>query len=154
MDLNDKLSTHFSLRELVRSDTATRLGIDNTPDEETIECLRFVSSQLLEPVREHFGVPFSPNSGFRCLELNRALKSKDTSQHIKGEAVDIEVPGVSNFDLADWLRGNVEFDQLILEFYTVGDPWSGWVHVSARASENRGQVLTIGPGGTSQGLSR
>ncbi len=148
-----KLSEHFTLRELTRSDTATRRGIDNTPNEDEIENLKLVAENILEPVRKHFGFPFSPNSGFRCLELNRAIGSKDTSQHIRGQAVDIELPGIDNFDLAVWIRDNVpSYDQLILEFHVPGDPTSGWVHCSFKATDNRLAQLTIGPGGTFSGL--
>jgi zinc D-Ala-D-Ala carboxypeptidase len=85
---------------------------------------------ILEPVRNHYDTPFVPNSGFRCLELNRAIGSSDTSQHTTGEAVDFEVPGVPNKDLALWVKDNCKFDQLILEFYKDDDPASGWVHCS------------------------
>lgn len=154
------LSDHFTLEELCKSQTALRAGIDNTPSADTpegqavITALTRVCERILEPIRVHFGVPFAPNSGYRCLELNRALKSKDSSQHVKGEAVDIEVPGIANFDLAEWIRDNREFDQLILEFYTPGEPASGWVHCSLIDDGNRGEVLTIGKQGTSIGLVR
>jgi hypothetical protein len=148
-----RLSEHFTLRELTRSDTATRLDIDNTPNADEIETLKLVAENILEPVRKHFGFPFSPNSGFRCLELNRAIKSKDTSQHVLGQAVDLEVPSISNFDLAVWIRDNVpSYDQLILEFHVPGEPTSGWVHCSFKATGNRLAQLTIGSGGTKQGL--
>jgi len=148
-----QMSEHFTLRELTRSQTATRLGIDNTPNAEAIENLKRVAENILEPVRTHFGFPFSPNSGFRCLELNRAIGSKDSSQHILGQAVDIELPGINNFDLAVWIRENItSYDQLILEFHVSGEPTSGWVHCSHKATGNRQAQLTIGPGGTMQGL--
>ena len=152
------LSDHFTLEELCKSQTALRSGIDNTPATDTpegqtvIESLTRICARILEPVRLNYGVPFAPNSGYRCLELNRALKSRDTSQHVKGQAVDIEVPGIANFDLATWIRDNLEFDQLILEFYTSGEPSSGWVHCSLIEDGNRGEVLTIGKQGRSTGL--
>lgn len=146
------LSEHFTLREMTLSQTAARQGIDNTPDDDAVAALRAVCEHVLEPVRAHYGVPFSPSSGFRCLALNRALGSKDSSQHIKGEAVDLEVPGVPNYELAAWIRDNLTFDQLILEFYTPGDPTSGWVHCSYVAGDNRLAALTIGPAGAQQGL--
>ncbi len=154
------LSDHFTLEELCKSHTAQRLEIDNSVDPETEDGrqvlidLRRVCERILEPVRAHFGVPFAPSSGSRCLDLNRALKSRDTSQHVKGQAVDIEVPGIANFDLATWIRDNLEFDQLILEFYTPGEPASGWVHCSNVENGNRGEVLTIGKQGTSKDLVR
>ena len=125
-----KLSDHFSLQELTKSSTAERRGIANEPDDEAVENLIMVCETILEPVREHYGIPFIPNSGFRCLELNRAIGSSDRSQHTTGEAVDFEVPGISNREVALWVKENCKFDQLILEFYKEGDPSSGWVHCS------------------------
>jgi len=147
------LSKNFTLLEATKSSTAQRLGIDNTPSDEQIEALAHVAKGILQPVRDHYKIPFSPNSWFRCLELNRVIKSKDTSQHILGEAVDFEVPGVSNFDLATWCRENLHFDQLIIEFYDSNDPTAGWVHCSSkRNGSDRYEVLTIGKGGTLYGL--
>jgi zinc D-Ala-D-Ala carboxypeptidase len=128
-----KLSQHFSLSELTKSSTATRKGIDNTPSEAEIESLTMLCNEILEPVRVHYGVPFVPNSGFRCLELNRAINSSDNSQHVTGNAVDFEVPGEDNKDVAIWVMENCTFDQLILEFYKEGEPTSGWVHCSIPA---------------------
>ena len=125
-----KLSDHFSLQELTKSSTAERRGITNEPDDEAVENLIMLCEMVLEPVRERYGFPFIPNSGFRCLELNRAIGSSDRSQHITGEAVDFEVPGISNKEVALWVKENCTFDQLILEFYKEGDPASGWVHCS------------------------
>ena len=125
-----QLSDHFTLSELTKSSTAERRGIANEPGSTEIENLITVCDQLLEPVRNHYGIPFAPNSGFRGLELNRAIGSSDTSQHVKGEAVDFEVPGIANKDVALWVMENCEFDQLILEFYKEGIPDSGWVHCS------------------------
>ena len=125
-----QLSDHFSLRELTKSQTAERLGIANEPDDEAVENRIILCDMILEPVRNHYDTPFVPNSGFRCLELNRAIGSSDTSQHTTGEAVDFEVPGVPNKDLALWVKDNCKFDQLILEFYKDDDPASGWVHCS------------------------
>ena len=124
------LSKHFSLAELTKSSTATRRGIDNDPDSTARENLIVLCSEVLEPVREHYGVPFVPNSGFRCLELNRAIGSSDRSQHVTGNAVVFEVPGVDNKEVALWVKENCDFDQLILEFYKDGEPTSGWVHCS------------------------
>ncbi|WP_169542842.1 D-Ala-D-Ala carboxypeptidase family metallohydrolase [Sneathiella aquimaris] len=147
-----QLSEHFSLSELTRSDLAARLQIDNTPGPQEIACLKQLAENILEPVRKHYNKPFRPNSGYRCLALNRALKSKDSSQHVKGQAVDIEVPGVSNFDLAEWMYQNLQFDQLILECYKPGDPNSGWVHCSFVADQCRQECLTFSDGSFSQGL--
>jgi hypothetical protein len=138
------LSEHFSIKELCRSEMADRLGIANTPDEAAIACLKALCENVLEPIRAKFG-PFRPNSGFRCLDVNRAIGSKDNSQHRLGQAVDIECPPVSNDDLFDWVRMNLSFDQIIREFAKEGDPFSGWVHVSyVSRDENRRKVTTIG----------
>jgi len=130
-----QLSEHFSLAELTKSDTAARLGINNEPRALVIEKLALVCENILEPVRNHYGVPFSPSSGFRCLALNREIGSSDKSQHVEGEAVDFEVPGVGNKETALWVRDNCDFDQLILEFYKEGKPHSGWVHCSYRSEQ-------------------
>ena len=92
----------------------------------------------------NYGIPFTPSSWFRCLELNTTIGSKPTSQHIKGQAVDIEVPSVSNIKLAQWINHNLDIDQLILEFWKEedNDPNSGWVHCSYVDGSNRKQVLT------------
>ncbi len=147
-----QLTEHFSLEELTKSDVAHRLQIDNSPSDLEIGRLKLVAENILEPVRSQYDVAFMPTSGFRCLELNRAIHSKDTSQHVKGEAVDIEVPGVSNFDLAEWIYKNLDFDQLILEFYEQGKPTSGWVHCSYIAKARRQQVLTYSDHVFSNGL--
>lgn len=148
-----KISEHFTLHEAMKSQTAERLGIDNTPPDEIKPAIIQTANLILEPVRNFYGVGFSPSSWFRCLELNRAIGSKDTSQHPKGEAVDFEVPGVSNLEVAAWIREHLVFDQLILEFWTPDDPFAGWVHCSVVFGKNRGEVLTIGKGGTIPGLA-
>jgi len=125
-----QISDHFTLSELTKSSTAERLGIANEPGSMEVENLIMVCDQILEPVRNHYGIPFAPNSGFRGLELNRAIGSSGNSQHVKGEAVDFEVPGISNKEVALWVMENCEFDQLILEFYKEDIPDSGWVHCS------------------------
>lgn len=148
-----KLSANFTLEELCKSQVALRKDIDNTTvDPAIIANLTRLCENVLQPVRDHYGVPFTPSSGYRCLALNRALSSKDTSQHIKGEAADFEVPGISNFDLATWVSENCEFDQVILEHYTQGVPSSGWVHCSVTDGQNRHARLTIGDQGTQQDL--
>lgn len=143
-----KLSANFTLEELCKSQTASRLGINNMPrgqnKDKIIANLRRVCKVVLQPVRDHYGVPFSPSSGYRSPKLNKAIGSKSTSQHIKGEAVDFEVPGVPNAELADWVEKNVKFDQLILEFHKPSDPSSGWVHCSVKASGNRNKRFSIG----------
>ncbi|WP_339862383.1 D-Ala-D-Ala carboxypeptidase family metallohydrolase [Paremcibacter congregatus] len=138
-----RLSPHFTLAELCRSQTATRHGIDNTPDAIQTAALRLLAREVLEPVRNHFGIPFSPSSGFRCVELNRLIGSKDTSQHTKGEAADIEVLGVPNHVLASWIFHTCKFDQIILEYHDPDDPAAGWVHVSVKETGNRQEFLSF-----------
>lgn len=138
--LNEQFSPHFTLREFTRSQVAARLGIDNVPPEWAIENMRALCVNVLEPVRDQVG-PFTLSSGWRSRKLNKALKGADDSQHMAGEAADFEAIGVINLDLARWIRCNVKFDQLILEYHVEGDDNSGWLHASW-CSENRGEVLT------------
>jgi len=149
-----RLSKNFLLSELCKSSTALRLGIDNTPtDQAIIDKLKAVTENILQPVRDHYGKPFVPNSGYRCLELNRVVHSKDTSQHRKGEAVDFELAHIPNVELAKWCRDNLDFDQLIFEFGSIKDGNAGWVHCSyVSSSKNRKQVLTINRSGVHQGI--
>jgi len=137
------LSEHFSLSELTKSSTAVRMGIKNKPGEGAVESLTQLCENILEPVRNHYGVPFVPNSGFRGLDLNRAIGSSDKSQHVTGNAVDFEVPGVDNKIVALWVKENCDFDQLILEFYKEEDPASGWVHCSYDAKKPRRKSARI-----------
>lgn len=146
------LSPHFTLRELTKSDTAIRKGIDNTPDDESVEFLTIVCNQILEPVRKHFKTPFSPLSGYRAKELNEAVGGSRKSQHMDGSAVDFEIPGVSNLELSHWVYENLLFDQLILENYDKSDPNSGWVHVSLLEFNNRSDCLTYSSGEYRSGL--
>jgi len=137
-----RLSENFTMAEFTKSQTAERRGIDNTPEGEHLEAAKALFENVVQPVRDHFG-PTVINSGYRSPELNEAVGGSSRSQHCKGQAADIEVPGVANAELAEWIRDNLEFDQLILEFYTPGIPDSGWVHVSYLADgDNRGECLT------------
>jgi zinc D-Ala-D-Ala carboxypeptidase len=140
-----RLTKSFYLNEFEKSSTALRLGIDNSIPPGTItENIELLAICVLQPIRDHFNLPVVINSGYRSPALNKAVQGSLTSQHCKGEAADIEIPGVSNYDLAIWIRDNLAFDQLILEFYTPGDPSSGWVHVSYTRDRLRNQALTIG----------
>jgi len=123
------LSRNFTLQELIKSDTAIRLNIDNNPNGDQIDKLKQLCENVLQPVRDQFG-RVKVTSGFRSVELCKAIGSSENSQHAKAEAADIEVIGVDNAELADWIYRTCEPDQLILEFYTPGEPNSGWVHVS------------------------
>lgn len=133
------LSKNFSLQEMVKSQTAERKGIDNVPNDQQVEELVKVCVNILQPVRDHYGIPFTVSSGFRSPELCIAVGSNMKSQHAKGQAADFEVPGISNMDLAEFIRDNLEFDQLILECYQGGN--TGWVHCSY-VHEPRKQLLT------------
>ena len=136
-----KLSNNFSLNELTKSQTAERKGIDNTPSTEHQENLKSLCTHVLQPVRDHFGQVVSVSSGYRSPELCTAIGSKITSQHAKGEAADFEIFGVSNKELADWIHYNVNYDQLILEYWKESDPNSGWVHCSYSENQKRKQYL-------------
>ena len=136
-----RLSKNFSLQEYTKSQTATRQGLDNTPNEDHMASAKLLFENVVQKVRDHFGVTVI-NSGYRGPALNTAVGGSSNSQHCKGEAVDIECPGTSNYDVAKWIEDNLDFDQLILEFYTPGIPDSGWVHVSYKSEGNRKQSLT------------
>ena len=147
-----RLSSHFTLEEFTKSQTALRRGIINQPDQQQICNLKRLAVDILEPVRKNFSRPFAPSSGFRSQALNIAIGSQSTSQHTKGEAVDFEIAGIPNRAVAKWIRDNLTFDQLILEFYDPEDPASGWVHVSLKEKDNRRQILTINRKGVWAGL--
>jgi hypothetical protein len=140
-----QLSKHFKLKEFTKSQVAARNGINNTPHSGDLKNLEDLCYEVLEPIRAKFGV-VTINSGFRSLELNRLLKSSDSSQHCKGMAADIEVLGTSNLKVAHWIKDNVDFDQLILEFWNSEseDLNVGWIHISFdEKGSNRKQVLTF-----------
>jgi hypothetical protein len=136
------LSKNFTLNELTKSETATRLDIDNTPNDEQIESLRLLCENILQPVRDHFGKPVKISSGFRCPAVNQATGGSATSDHCKGQAVDFEIDGLPNPDVAQWIMDNLDYTQLILEFYTQGQPNSGWIHCSFDPSNLKNQELT------------
>ena len=134
------LSRNFTLQELTKSDTAIRKGINNNPSAGQIEKLKLLCENILQPVRDHFG-RVKVTSGYRSPELCAAIGSSVNSQHAKAEAADFEVMGVDNAELADWIYANLDFDQLILEFYTPGEPNSGWIHCSYTPDQPRKQFL-------------
>ena len=134
------LSRNFTLSELTKSDTAIRKGINNNPNAEQIEKLKALCENILQPVRDHFG-RVKITSGFRSVELCLAIGSSQNSQHARAEAADFECPGVDNAELADWIHKNLPYDQLILEFYTPGEPNSGWIHCSYTTDQPRKQFL-------------
>lgn len=136
-----KLSTNFSLQELTKSDTAIRHDIDNTPSLQVIDNLQDLVDNVLQPLREKFG-PVVVTSGYRSPAVNTKIGGSTTSDHCHGYAADFEVLGMDNQELALYIRDNLKFKQLILEFYRDGVPDSGWVHCSFQKDANKGQVLT------------
>jgi hypothetical protein len=135
------LSKSFTLNELTKSQEATRLGIDNTPNEEHILNLKLLCENVLQPIRDYYGMPVSVSSGYRSAKLCEAIGSSSKSQHTKGQAADFEIFGVANKDLADFVVKNLDYDQCILEFWNENEPNSGWVHCSFNALGNRKQFL-------------
>jgi zinc D-Ala-D-Ala carboxypeptidase len=135
------LTANFTLSEMVKSETALRHDMDNTPGEAEIAALRLLCEKILQPVRDHYGKGVKCNSGYRAPAVNQKVGGSPTSDHCKGQAADIEIPGVPNADLAVWIMENLEYTQLILEFYT-GAPDSGWVHVSYDPANLKKQNLT------------
>jgi zinc D-Ala-D-Ala carboxypeptidase len=143
MENKMKLSKNFVLAEFTKSNTAKKKGIDNTPQGEHMTNLKYIVENVLQVVREHFGKPVKINSGYRSPALNKAVGGSSKSQHCNGQAVDFEIMGVPNLELADWIGDNLEFDQLILEFYNPEEGEnSGWVHCSLKEEgDNRKQRL-------------
>jgi len=137
-----KLTENFSLAEMTKSETALRYDMDNTPGDAEITNLKLLAEKVLQPVRDHYKRGVKVNSGFRHPEVNAKVGGSKTSDHCRGQAADIEIPGVANADLAQWIADNLDFRQLILEFYTPGVPDSGWVHVSYVEGDNKKQIMT------------
>lgn len=147
------LSANFTLEEMCKSPTAIRLGIDNTPGEIEIQAMKELCANILQPVRNHFALPITINSGFRCPQLNAVMGGAKSSQHTMGQAADIEIRGVPNHQVWQWIHDNLEYDQLIAEGLRKDDPDAGWVHVSYNNIRNRKQPLScVVPGKYVQGL--
>ena len=139
-----KLTANITLDELTKSQTAERKGINNNPGPKQIENIKALAVNVLQPVRSHFDKPLIISSGFRCAQLCIEIGSKITSQHVADNdaaAADFEIPGVDNRELATWIKNELEFDQLILEFYRDNEPTSGWIHCSYSTNHNRNQSL-------------
>lgn len=139
-----KLSENLDLGELTRSEGAKRAGISNTPTAEHIENMKKLATNIFQPIREHFGVPIFISSGYRSKELNAKIGGSSTSQHSSGEAIDIDMDGsssgVTNKQVFEYIKANLDFDQLIWEFGTKNNP--DWVHVSYESTgRQRKQVL-------------
>lgn len=152
------LSKNFTLEEMIHSNMAKKLGIDNSlcpiNDHLIIARLDVLCRYVLQPIRDSFGKPVIVSSGYRCPELNKAVGGSLKSQHMDGEAADIEISGVSNLELATYVKDMLDFDQLILENYTLGEPQSGWVHISWTNENRRREVRTIGPKVSGFGLPK
>ena len=136
-----RVSKNFALSEMTKSATAERLGVDNSPSTIHLVNLTHLAIHILQPVRDQFGV-ITINSGYRSPALNAKVGGAKTSQHCNGQAADFESFSTPNPDLAKWIANNLEFDQLILEFYDGKDPNSGWVHCSYNLMGNRKKILT------------
>ena len=131
-----KISDHITYAEAIHSQTAKRKGIDNTPNPNQIEAMKLLAEKVFEPLREWVGGPIKVNSFFRSPDLNTAIGGSKTSQHCKGQAIDIDdVYGYkTNSEMYHWIKENLSFDQMIWEFGTDTQP--NWVHVSYVSEEN------------------
>lgn len=134
-----KLSQNLTLAEAVKSNTAKRRHIDNTPNEETIDNLKVTADKIFQPIRDHFKKPIYVSSMYRCEQLNGVVGGSKFSKHITGEAIDIDNDGtsVSNKDIFNFIKDNLKFDVLIWEF---GIDSPNWIHCSYVERLNRGQV--------------
>lgn len=144
-----QLSKHLSLAELIRSESAKRLGISNMPTAQHLENFKKLAENVFEPVRNHFKIPIHISSGYRSQALNAAIGGSLSSQHCKGEALDLDMDGTSitNKQVFDYIKDNLNFDQLIWEFGSASNP--DWVHVSYSASgKQRKQVLKASKSGS------
>jgi zinc D-Ala-D-Ala carboxypeptidase len=136
------LSKNLTLAEVTKSQTAKRNGIDNNPSKEEIANLKLVAEKIFQPVREHFKVPISVTSGYRSKKLNKLIGGAKNSEHVEGRALDLDADvfgGVTNKEIFDFIKTNLEFNQLIWEFGDDNNP--DWVHVSYREGENKKRVL-------------
>jgi hypothetical protein len=137
-----QLSKNLALSEVTRSETAKRRGISNMPTPEHIENFKKLAENVFQPIRDHFGVPIRISSGYRSAALNKAIGGASSSQHCQGEAIDIDMDGttVTNAQIFNYIKDNLNFDQLIWEFGTDTNP--DWVHVSYdSAGKQRKQIL-------------
>jgi hypothetical protein len=137
-----QISKHLSLAEVIRSESAKRHGISNMPKPEHIENFKKLAENVFEPIREHFKRPIHVSSGYRSQALNAVIGGSLSSQHCKGEALDLDMDGteITNKQVFDYIKDNLHFDQLIWEFGNKENP--DWVHVSYSSSRRqRGEVL-------------
>jgi len=136
------ISEHISEKEAVKSITALRLGIDNTPDGDSLNNMKILAEKIFEPLRKWVGGPIKINSMYRSIALNQAIGGSSRSQHCQGRAVDLDdVYGPkTNKEMFDWIKQNLSFDQMIWEFGTSDNP--DWVHVSyVSEDKNRNRIL-------------
>ena len=137
-----KLSKNLTLKEAIKSNTATRKGIDNTPDQWAINNLKALAENIFQPIRDHFGVPIGVSSGFRGKDLNKAIGGSKYSQHMIGEALDLDADmygKVTNAEIFNYVKNNLDWDQMIWEFGDDEEP--NWVHISYReGGPNRKQI--------------
>lgn len=137
-----KISEHITYAEAIHSNTAKRRGIDNTPSPSHVESMKITAEKIFEPLREWVGGPIKVSSMFRSSALNEAIKGSSSSQHMKGQAMDLDdVYGFkTNAEMYHWIKDNLNFDQLIWEFGTDTNP--NWIHVSYVSDEdNRNRCL-------------
>jgi len=144
-DTRRNISAHFTIDEVAHSDRAIQEGWDNTLPDIYFGNAQNLAKYILEPIRLHYGKPFSPSSWYRCERLNNAIGGAHGSQHCIGQAADITVPQVSVMALGEYIRDNLEFDQLINENNI-------WIHVSYNKDHNRKQVLHKTDTGYAEGL--
>lgn len=141
-----KLSNNLTLKEVTKSDTAKRLGIDNQPSKQQLQNLKVLAEKIFQPIREHFNEPIYVSSGFRSKALNKSIKGAPSSQHCKGEALDLDQDyrntDVTNRQIFEFIKDNLEFDQLIWEYGNDENP--SWVHVSYTSlKKNRNQIIRL-----------
>lgn len=136
------ISENISYLEATESQTSVRLKIDNTPNLQQIKNMEYVAKNVFQKIRKHFDVPIKVSSFFRNKKLNAAVKGSKTSQHMEGKAIDIQGTGkVTNAMIFEYVKHNLEYDQLIWEFGTAKNP--AWVHVSLSKLKNRKQIIYI-----------
>ncbi len=140
MNLLDKISGHFTYEEVIRSKVAAAQGMNNNLPMELLPKIQLLAEKILEPVRAHFGKPIRITSWWRCPALNQMISNNPNSQHTKAEAVDFIIPGILNISIAEYIRDNLSFDELILE--------ASWIHCSYIESNNRMEVLRSTSGKT------
>lgn len=136
-----QLSKNFNLSELTKSSIAEANNISNNPTDDVILNLTVLVNKVLQPIRDHYNKPLIITSGYRSIELNKLVKGSNTSDHCYGKAADIHIKNIDNFELATWIKDNLKYKQVILEFYNKQKN-SGWVHVSYDSCNLKCEELT------------